>query len=170
VQDAAAAAPPPPPQRLAFKPFVHARLDFFRLRVPALSPALGKLRVRMAGRLVTVCGTVIRVTNPRLHAAERLFECCSSRCMHRFSLPVDAETGATPPLPEECPSGADPPCRSTKFRPVEEHSPALLRDYQELKARGALPEAASAPHGQPCGPSPVDLDPNGGGLAIRSPL
>ncbi|XP_053700062.1 DNA helicase MCM9 isoform X1 [Synchiropus splendidus] len=101
---------------------------------------------RDAGHFLSITGTVIRTTVPKVLENERDYMC--AKCRHVFTLKADFEQfySFTPPL--TCPS--PDACNSFKFTCLSDSSaPAACKDYQEIKiqeqvqrlAMGSIPRS-----------------------------
>lgn len=118
---------------------VRVRVEFHRISCPGISPAVSQVRMRHVGRLLSLSGTVLRVSAVKSHEVEQLMEC--TKCKHRFLISASKEGGTTHDLPSVCPSShaeldsACKPvtsCENASFRTVSAGRP-IVCDYQELR-------------------------------------
>ena len=85
---------------------VRVRVDLHRISCPGFSPAVSQVRKRHAGRVLSLSGTVMRVSAVKSHEVEHLMEC--TKCKHRFLISVSKEDDDLPVLPSTCPSSQVP--------------------------------------------------------------
>ena len=117
----------------SIKRMVRVRIDFHRLSCPGVSPAVNHIRTRHTGRLLTLYGTVTRLSAVKSHEVEQLMECTS--CGLRFLVSYNKDVTKPTELPSICPSAGDQQtkrCKNSSFRVARAGRP-VVSDYQELR-------------------------------------
>ena len=64
------------------KRFIRVRVDLYRLSCPGICPEVTRLRTRHTGRLLSLTGTVTRVSAIKSQEVEQMMEC--TKCGYRF--------------------------------------------------------------------------------------
>lgn len=115
------------------------RLDFHRIALLQLGSSVSQLCAPHSGQILTIQGTVTRVSAVRSYEVEQLFEC--DFCKHRFSVPVSQGQKHNFAAPRTCPRSltsastaakrAVAACAGTSFSAVQTKLP-ILNDFQEI--------------------------------------
>lgn len=151
-QDAASEAHPARDQ-MASKPLAHLRLRGLPYSLDpkphALNPTIGRIGSAHIGRLITVCGTVVKTGPVKAFEHQRLMRC--NRCKHSFYVVADPDDLTRPlDVPDECPatlaSPSAAPCTGNSFSPVDESRPSFT-NAQEVRVQERLQclDAGSVP-------------------------
>lgn len=122
----------------SIKRMVRVRMDFHRLSCPGVSPAVNHIRTRHTGRLLTLYGTVTRLSAVKSHEVEQLMECTS--CGLRFLVSCNKDVTKPTELPSICPSADDQQtkrCKNNSFRVARVGRP-VVSDYQELRIQDPI--------------------------------
>ena len=119
------------------KQFIRVRVDLHRLSCPGVCPEVTRLRTRHTGRLLSLTGTVTRVSAIKSHEVEQMMEC--TKCGYRFVVNRRTAGERQGELPSTCPSGDhfEQQCKSSSFRACSGSRP-IVCDYQELRLQDML--------------------------------
>ncbi|KAH7485442.1 hypothetical protein KRP22_006590 [Phytophthora ramorum] len=108
---------------------------------PLRKAAISAIRSNDVKQLIQIAGTVVRTGMIKMQETEREYQCCNTRCGHRFLVKSDPEQGNVLELPKACPSdstgdtssGGKKPCKSTQFMPVGGADSSVVSDHQVIK-------------------------------------
>uniref|UniRef100_A0A7S0IB64 DNA helicase n=1 Tax=Micromonas pusilla TaxID=38833 RepID=A0A7S0IB64_MICPS len=115
-------------------------IDIYRLACPLSTPGLEDVKSCNVERLVLLRGTVLRSTNIKSRAAERLVQCVD--CGYSFLLACGTKEGNVQ-VPPRCPGQYAAsnehtldakPCHGTIFRPFDAVQP-FLSDFQKIQVQ-----------------------------------
>ena len=91
------------------------------------------LRASLYEKLVTLSGTVIRVSAVRPLCTWLTFECCKCHSLISVEQPLGVYT-----QPRQCNSSKPKPCRSFYFTPLRSHNQTLNVDWQLVRLQETL--------------------------------
>ena len=119
------------------KRFIRVRVDLYRLSCPGICPEVTRLRTRHTGRLLSLTGTVTRVSAIKSQEVEQMMEC--TKCGYRFVVNRRAAGERQSELPSTCPSAdhSEKQCKNSSFRVCSGSRP-IVCDYQELRLQDML--------------------------------
>ncbi|KAG6959336.1 hypothetical protein JG688_00010115 [Phytophthora aleatoria] len=108
---------------------------------PLRKPAISAIRSNDVKQLIQIAGTVVRTGMIKMQEMEREYQCCNTRCGHRFLVKSDPEQGNVLEIPKVCPSdstgdtssGGKKPCKSTQFMPLGGADSSVVSDHQVIK-------------------------------------
>ena len=108
---------------------------FYRARLTEHNPVtrMKHLRANMYEKLVTLSGTVIRVSAVRPLCTWLTFECCKCKSLISVEQPLGVFS-----QPKQCNSSKGKPCRSFYFTPLRSHRHTINVDWQLIRLQETL--------------------------------
>ena len=94
---------------------------------------LKHLRANLCDKLVTLSGTVIRISAVRPLCTWLTFECCKCSSLISVEQPLGVYT-----QPKQCNASQNKPCRSFRFTPLRSHVQTLNVDWQLIRLQETL--------------------------------
>eukprot|EP00591_Stephanopyxis_turris_P000533 CAMPEP_0195525818 /NCGR_PEP_ID=MMETSP0794_2-20130614/26457_1 /TAXON_ID=515487 /ORGANISM="Stephanopyxis turris, Strain CCMP 815" /LENGTH=280 /DNA_ID=CAMNT_0040656357 /DNA_START=85 /DNA_END=923 /DNA_ORIENTATION=- len=112
---------------------VHARIIHLPPHSSCCKPSISSIGACDVGKMMQLCGTVVRASPVRMYESARAYKCKARGCGRTFVMYADLEqVNNALPVPTVCPNlnGADG-CSGTKFDVIP--GGAVHTDFQEVK-------------------------------------